>query len=137
MSHGSGLRVGQGEAAQFEFQFEFLCASSPKCASISDGCKFDMNWHQNSKLSVTVHSDDRDVIGSMSALAHLCESEKPRPIYIEGQIGGNWELNGHHATFHFSSDAHRLDFIQLAHECFPNAWQIKDQRDNDPPFGSN
>ncbi len=86
------------------------------------------------KFSITVHADDRKLIGELSALAHVCQPENTRQIHIEGQFGGNWERNGHHATFHFSSAENRQSFIETAERLYPLAWSIKDQRNNDPPY---
>jgi hypothetical protein len=96
-----------------------------------------MNQHQNFKFSVTVHTDDQSLVGNLSALAHISEPENPRQIYIEGQAGGNWEKNGHQATFHFSNAENRHDFIEIAGKLYADTWKIKDQRDNDPPYDPN
>jgi hypothetical protein len=92
-----------------------------------------MSRYQNLKFSVTVHTDDRELIGCLSALAHCCQPENPRQILIEGQARGNWERNGNQATFHFSSEANRETFIDTAKVVYTHSWRVDDQRDNDPP----
>jgi len=96
-----------------------------------------MSKHQRFNFSITVHTDDRNLIGNLSALAWTAEPENPREIHIEGQQGGNWERNGHQATFHFSGAEIRQQFIEAARALYRDAWEIEDQRDIDPPCDSN
>ncbi|HEY3916127.1 MAG TPA: hypothetical protein VGN61_16705 [Verrucomicrobiae bacterium] len=92
---------------------------------------------QNFNFSITVHAEDRNLIGNLSVLAWIAEFENPRQIHIEGQVGGNWDGNGHQAVFHFSSAEIRQQFIEMSTALYGGAWSLKDQRDNDPPYDSN
>lgn len=96
-----------------------------------------MSQYPNFKFSVTVHTDDRELIGCLSALAHCCEPVNPRQIYIEGQIGSGWERNEHQATFHFSNDQNRESFIDFAKKHYAHSLKIIEQKDNNPPGDSN
>ena len=96
-----------------------------------------MIQNESLKFSITLQTDDRGMIGSLSVLAHISQPENSRQVHIEGVPGGNWEQNGHQATFHFSSVEYRQEFIETARNPYADAWQIKDQRDNDPPYDSN
>ncbi len=96
-----------------------------------------MSQHDHLKFSLTVQTDDRKVIGCLSVFAWISEPDNPRQIHIEGQRGGNWERNGHNAVFHFSSIEIRKQFIDEARALFGNVWEVKDQRDDDPPYDAN
>jgi hypothetical protein len=96
-----------------------------------------MSEHQKLNFSITVYTDDRNLIGDLSVLAWISEPENPRQMHIEGQKGGNWERNGHQAIFHFSNAEVRQQFIEAARALYGDAWKLKDQRDNDPPYDSN
>jgi hypothetical protein len=96
-----------------------------------------MSQNEHLKFSMTVHTDDRKLIGCLSALAHVSQPENRRQIHIEGQVGGNWERNGHQAIFHFSSAEIRQEFIKTAQLLYGHGWKVKEQRDNDPPYDSN
>ena len=96
-----------------------------------------MSRYRNFRFSITVQTDDRKLIGCLSAVAHVCQPENPRQIHIEGQKGGNWERNGHHAIFHFSRAKHLQKFIITARKMYGDTWKIKDQKEDDPPYDSN
>ena len=96
-----------------------------------------MSQNEDLKFSITVHTDDRKLIGHLSVLAHIHQPENKRQIHIEGQVGGKWERNGHQAVFHFSSAEIRQKFTKTAQKLYGAAWKVKDQRDDDPPYDSN
>ncbi len=92
-----------------------------------------MSQNEDLKFSITVHTDNQELIGFLSVVAHISQPENRRQIHVEGQKEGNWERNGHHAIFHFSETDHRQQFIEAAKGLYGDAWEIKDMRDNDPP----
>jgi hypothetical protein len=92
-----------------------------------------MTQHKDYKFSVKIHSDDLALISSMRGLAWHCQFDGNKQISWGNIKERDWASAGHKATFHFSRQNYRDNFIREAKNLFhENMWRIEDQSNNDP-----
>jgi hypothetical protein len=73
---------------------------------------------QANKFSVTIHSDDRGVVGCLRALAKL-ERDQSDPSGDSNDQ--DWKYDGHRVTFRFAAPRSRAAFLAQAKRLLPSA----------------
>jgi hypothetical protein len=92
-----------------------------------------MSTHRYFHFSVTIHTDDLALLGCLRSLSQHAQATGNARIPWGGTKREDWEADGHHATFHFTSADYREDFLGHARRLLPQqSWRVTAQRDDDP-----
>jgi hypothetical protein len=92
-----------------------------------------MSQHHLYHFSVTVHTDDLALLNCLRALSQHVQVTGNARIPWGGTKREDWEKQQHQATFRFSSDEYRVNFLKEAKRLLPsNLWKVIAQDDNDP-----
>jgi hypothetical protein len=89
--------------------------------------------HKDFHYSVTIQTDDLALLGCLRALTQHLQVTGNARIPWGGTKREDWERDGHHATFHFSSSDYREEFLRHARRLLPaNLWRVTREKDDDP-----
>lgn len=92
-----------------------------------------MSTHNDFHYSVTIHTDDLALLGCLRALSQHAQATGNARIPWGGTKREDWERKNHHATFHFTCEGYRDDFLSHARRLLPpNLWNVTAQKDDDP-----
>jgi len=83
--------------------------------------------------SVTIHTDNKTVLGCLRAISQDAQAEIDVRIPSGGTKVPDWERANHHATFRFTSEEKRDSFLNLARQVLRTGlWQEIGTNDKDP-----
>jgi hypothetical protein len=92
-----------------------------------------MSQHKDYIFSVTIHSDELSLISSMRGLAWHCQFDGNKQIAWGNIKEKDWASAGHKATFHFSRQNFRDNFICEEQKFFREGlWSVANKSNNDP-----
>jgi hypothetical protein len=89
--------------------------------------------HADYRFSITVHTDDREVVNCLRALSQISQQQGNVRIPWGGTTDVAWEQAGHTVTFRFTSPAYRQGFVDVAERVLrPGLWREVSRSDSDP-----
>ncbi|MEN9661756.1 MAG: hypothetical protein RL324_705 [Verrucomicrobiota bacterium] len=89
--------------------------------------------HKEFHFSVTIHTDDKFLLGCLRALSQEAQSEINVRIPWGGTKASDWIRRNHRATFRFTSAAKRELFLREAQRLLPQElWKVTGTNDDDP-----
>jgi hypothetical protein len=89
--------------------------------------------HSQFKFSVSIHTPDPALLASMRGVAWLSQKTGQKMITVGGTKEPQWQANDHRATFRFTSQGYRAEFIHHAERIFRKEfWTLGPLNDNDP-----
>jgi hypothetical protein len=92
-----------------------------------------MPQHAHYRYSVTIHTDDRALLGCFRALAQHCQRTGNVRIPWGGTKDEDWTRDQHCVTFRFTTPAYRQALIDEANRLFPlDLWKEERRSDTDP-----
>ncbi|HZF02555.1 MAG TPA: hypothetical protein VE344_11765 [Methylomirabilota bacterium] len=92
-----------------------------------------MSQHKEYIFSVTIQSDDLGLICAMRGLAWHCQIDGNKQISWGNIKEKDWAAAGRKATFHFSRQNYRDNFVREAQILFRDGlWSVANQSNNDP-----
>lgn len=84
-------------------------------------------------FSVTIHTDDRFLLGCLRAISQDAQGDINPRIPWGGTKAPDWQRLKHHATFRFTSAEKRERFLKESGRLLPQTlWKVVAQRDDDP-----
>jgi hypothetical protein len=96
------------------------------------------NTHEEFHFSITIHTDDLAVLGCLRSLSQHAQATGNARIPWGGTKRGDWQRANHHATFHFSSNDYREEFLRQAQRLLPGElWRVVRPSDDDPAVPRN
>lgn len=94
--------------------------------------------HKDYIFSVTIHSEDLALVSAMRGLAWYCQFDGNKQISWGNIKEKDWMKAGKQATFHFTRQNYRDNFILRANELFRDGlWKITEQSNNNPAKRAN
>jgi hypothetical protein len=92
-----------------------------------------MSEHLHHRFSVTIHTDDRAIVGCLRALAEFSQKYGNNKIPCDDTKDEDWNREGHRVTFRFSTAQYRDGLIAEAKRLLPKAlWHLMATSDHDP-----
>jgi hypothetical protein len=87
------------------------------------------NQREHFHFSVSIQSEELFMLSAMRGLAWQCQPQINRQIAVAAASNDKWKRNHGEATFHFTSDSNRREFLRELKGLFPTGWE-KTNRDD-------
>lgn len=91
-----------------------------------------MTQYEEYHFSVTLHTDDVWVLACLRGLSFHAQATGNRSIPWGGTKEKMWNSNSHQATFRFTSEVYRSNFIAEAKRLLSGRWTQVNVNDFDP-----